>query len=150
MERQLWRLHDLHQGGFGFTIELFFLALARLLSGGSSQDSNSALYIGTFKVITSDWRQHKHSIGTQRVILDLVCDIASYGRGVFSDHDYPSYITEELLVLLRNMVEGQAGLHIDDALEELNDSSTWIDEDSGFAREAIKVISQLRTPEPSS
>jgi hypothetical protein len=150
MERQLWRLHDLHQGGFGFTVELFFLALARLVSGGSSQDSNSALYIGTFKVITSDWRQYKHSIGTQRVILDLVCDIASNGRGFFSDHDYPSYLTEELLVLLGNMVEGQAGLHIDDALEQLNGSSTWIDEDSGFSREAIKVISQLRAPTSSS
>ena len=146
MELQLWRLQDLRHGeGFGFSVELFFLALSRHFSMSSSQNSNSALYIGTFKVITSDWRQHKHSIGTQRVILNLVCDIASYGRGIFSDHDYPSYITEELLVLLRNMVEGQSGSHIDDALEELNDPSTWIDEDSGFARKAIKVISQLPT-----
>lgn len=154
MERQLWRLQDLcHGGGFGFSVELFFLALARLFSTmsspRSSPNSNSALYIGTFKVITSDWRQHKHSIGTQRVILDLVCDIASYGRGIFSDHDYPSYITEELLVLLGNMVEGQSGSHINDAMEQLNDPSTWIDEDSGFAREAIKVISRLRTPASS-
>jgi hypothetical protein len=150
MERQLWRLQDLcHGDGFGFSVELFFLALSRHFSTSSSQNSNPALYIGTFKVITSDWRQHKHSIGTQRVILDLVCDIASYGRGIFSDHDYPSYITEELLVLLRNMVEGQSGSHIDDALEELNDPSTWIDEDSGFASEAIEIISQLCTEHSS-
>ena len=151
MERQLWRLQDLRHGdGFGFSVELFFLALSRLFSTRPSQAPNSALYIGTFKVITSDWSKHKHSIGTQRVILDLVCDIASYGRGIFSDHDYPSYITEELLVLLGNMVEGQSGPHIDDALEHLNDPSTWIDEDSGFAREAISVISQLRAPASSS
>ena len=147
MERQLWRLQDLRHGeGFGFSVELFFLALSRHFSTSSSQNPNPAIYIGTFKAITSDWRQHKHSIGTQRVILNLVCDIASYGRGIFSDHDYPSYITEELLVLLRNMVGSQSGSHIDEALEELNDPSTWIDEDSGFAREAIKVISQLPTP----
>ena len=151
MERQLWRLQDLcHGDGFGFSVELFFLALSRLFSTGSSQDPNSALYIGTFKVITSDWSKHKHSIGTQCIILDIVCDIASYGRGIFSDHDYQSYITEELLVLLGNMVEGQSGSHIDDALEQLNDPSTWIDEDSDFAREAIKVISQLRAPASSS
>ena len=148
MERQLWRLQDLcHGDGFGFSVELFFLALARLVSGVPSQDSNSALYIGTFKVITSDWREHKHSIGTQRVILELVCDIASCGRGIFSDRDYPSYITEELLVLLGNMVEGQSGFYIDDALKQLEgDPSTWIDEDSGFARDSVKVISQLRAP----
>ena len=151
MERQLWRLQDLRRGGgFGFSVELFFLALSRLFSTTSSQNSNSALYLGTFRIITSDWRQHKHSIGTQIVILDLVCDVASYGRGIFSDHDYPSYITDELLFLLGNMVQGQSGLHIDDALEQLNDPSTWIDEDSGFAQEAIKVISQMRGPGPSS
>jgi hypothetical protein len=34
MERQLWRLQDLcHGNGFGFSVELFFLALARLVSG---------------------------------------------------------------------------------------------------------------------
>ena len=150
MERQLRRLQDLcHGGGFGFSVELFFLTLSWLFSARSSQDSNSALYVNTFKVITSDWRQHKHCIGTQIVILDLVCDIASIGRGIFSDFNYPSYITNELLILLGYMVEGQSGPHIDDTLEQLKDPSMWIDE-RGFAQEAVKVISQFRIPAPSS
>jgi hypothetical protein len=78
MERQLWRLLDLRDaGGFGFLVELFLLMLARLLSMASSQDAHSALYVGTFRVITSGWRQHKHSIGAQRVILN----VGEYSRG---------------------------------------------------------------------
>jgi hypothetical protein len=38
MERQLWRLQDLRDGGgLGFTVELFFLALSQLLSTSSSK-----------------------------------------------------------------------------------------------------------------
>ncbi|KAH9012449.1 hypothetical protein EDB84DRAFT_960623 [Lactarius hengduanensis] len=70
MERQLWRLQDLRDsGGFGFSIELFFLVLPQLLSMASSRDTQSTLYIRTFKDIASNWRQHKGSIGTQRVVL---------------------------------------------------------------------------------
>ncbi len=55
MERQLWRLQDLRDGGgFGFSVELFFNVLADLLSMASSWDTHSALYIGTFRSITSD------------------------------------------------------------------------------------------------
>jgi hypothetical protein len=32
MERQLWRLHDLCSGSFGFTLELYFLSVGKLLS----------------------------------------------------------------------------------------------------------------------
>ena len=152
MERQLWRLQDLRDGGgFGVSVELFFLALAQLLF--TSQDSHSTLYIGTFRLITSDWRQHKNSTGTQHVILNLVLDVAVRSRGVFSGHSYPSYITDELLVLLGNMVEGQSGTHIDDAMRELNDPwvcNEWIHEDKAFGREASEVISRLRAPFSSS
>ena len=47
MQRQLWRLQDLGDGGgLGFAIELFFLALSQLLSTSSSKESHSALYRG--------------------------------------------------------------------------------------------------------
>ncbi|KAH9051591.1 hypothetical protein EDB83DRAFT_2553044 [Lactarius deliciosus] len=51
MERQLWRRLDLRDA----------------LSTGMtwSQDTYSALYIGTFRAITSGWRQHKDCIGAQ-------------------------------------------------------------------------------------
>ena len=35
----------------------------------------------------------------------------------FHDH-YPAYIVDEFLVLLRNIFEGQAGSHIDEAMRE--------------------------------
>ncbi|KAH9051496.1 hypothetical protein EDB87DRAFT_1664395 [Lactarius vividus] len=142
MERQLWRLQDLRDsGGFGFSVELFFLALAQLLSVASPRrDAHSTLYIGTFRAMTFSWRQHKHCMGTQRVILNLVCDLAIPGRGIFSDFNYPRYITNELLVLLGNMVEGQSGSYIDDAMKELGAFLHWLNNDL-FVAEVISIIS---------
>ncbi|KAH9179485.1 hypothetical protein EDB89DRAFT_1921648, partial [Lactarius sanguifluus] len=117
MERQLWRLLDLRDGGgFGFSVEVFFLVLARVLS---PQDTNTALYVKTFRAITSGWRQHKDCIGTQRVILNLICDIAICDRGIFSKPTFPTDIANELLTLFETMAEGQSGSHIDDAMAEL-------------------------------
>lgn len=87
MQRQLWRLQDLRDGGgFGVFLELCFLTLAQLLFRAPSKGSHSVLYIGTFRLVTSDWRQHKDSTGTQRVNLDLVLDVGASGHGAFSDH----------------------------------------------------------------
>jgi hypothetical protein len=150
MERQLGRLLDLRDGGgFGFTIELFFLSLRQLLSTSSSSSaSNSTFFVGTFKAITADWRQHKHSLGTQRVLLNLTCDLAADQRGLFSDYPYPSYITEELLELLGKVLEGEMGSHINDAMEELKDVWSWVygEEDNNFPEKAWRVIARTRTP----
>jgi hypothetical protein len=113
LQRQVWRLQDLRDGGgLGFTIELFFLALKQLLSTSSSHQT---LYIVTFRAITSNWAKYKHSLGTQKVLLDMV---ASY-QGIISDFEYPAYITNELLDLLKSVFTGQGGKHIDHAIEEL-------------------------------
>ncbi len=146
MERQLWRLLDLRDGGgFGFSVELFLLVLGQLLSMASSQDTYSALYIGTFRAITSGWRRHKHCIGTQRVILNLICDVAIPRRGIISSRSYPRYIANELLILLGNMVEGQSGSHIEDAMEELG-AYDYV----SFAAGAKEAISRSRARVPSS
>ena len=111
MQRQLWRLQDLHDGsGLGFAVELFFLALSQLLSTSSSEESHSALFTGTFRAITSDWSKHKHSVGTQNILLD----IAMSRREDFDVH-YPAYIVDEFLLLLGRILEGQTGPHIDKA-----------------------------------
>jgi len=151
MERQLWRLQDLCDGrGFGYSIERFFLALAQLLATAPLLDAHAtAIYIRTFKAITSDWEQHKGSIGTQRVILNIVCDVASHSRGFFSDRKYPESILDELLKLLGDMIKGQSGSHINDAIEEIN-TIEWF-RYNRFARKAIDVISRSRgAPAPSS
>jgi hypothetical protein len=143
MERQLWRLLDLRDsGGFGFLVELFFLVLPQLLPMAPSNDAHSVLYIGTLKAITSSWRAHKHSIGTQRVILNLICDIANPDRGVITDRAYPEYITNELLVLLGNMVVGQSGSHIHDTMLELGTLS--LTSVHTFRHKAMAVIHRRR------
>jgi hypothetical protein len=153
MERQLFRLQDIRDsGGFGFWVELFFLVAWAVLSIPLSHDAHSTLILGMFRVITSNWRQHKHSIGTQRVILNLVCDLAILGRGLLSNFIFPRYITDELLILLENMVEGP-GSHIDEAVKELENAikkqSTlpeWATAIDLFRAEAFNVISRLGVP----
>jgi len=159
MERQLWRLQDLRDGGgFGFWVELFVLATDQLLTVPLSPDAHSALIVGMFRVVTSNWRQHNHSIGTQRVILNLVCDMAICDRGLLSNDIKPRYITDEVLVLFENMMEGQSGSHIDDAMKELEDATKkqdldpeWFTDGEGhlFRAEAVKVLSRSRAPAPS-
>ncbi|KAH9002321.1 hypothetical protein EDB86DRAFT_291580 [Lactarius hatsudake] len=142
MERQLWRLLDLRDGGgFGFSVEVFFLVLARLLS---PRDTNTSLYIKTFRTITSGWRQHKYCIGTQRVILNLICDIAICDRGIFSNPTFPRDIANELLILFEKMAEGQSGSHIDDAMTELRRGPPLITyNDPWFFSRARELISHL-------
>ncbi|KAN0135153.1 hypothetical protein V8E53_007044 [Lactarius tabidus] len=154
MERQLLRLQDIRDGGgLGIWVELFFLVANQILTIPLSHDAHSTLILGTFRFITSNWRQHKRSIGTQRIILNVICDVAIPGHGLVSDLDFPRYITDELLVLLENMVDGQPGSHIDEAMKELedaiNDQPTlqgWATSTGLFRAEAFKVISRLRAP----
>jgi hypothetical protein len=153
MVRQLWRLQDLRDGGgFGFWVELFFLVVCQLMTIPLSPDNLSVIILGMFRTITSTWRQHKLSLGTQRVILNLVCDLAIKDHGLLSNYPIPSYVTDELLVLLENMVEGQSGSHIDDAMKELEDANEtpgWTTVNL-FRVKALKVISRLRASAPSS
>ena len=152
MERQLWRLHDLRHGsGLGFTVEVFFLALRQLLSiSSSTKEPYIALFIGTFRAITSDWEKYKYSFGTQQALLNLVCDLAAQNRGIFSGYAYPPYITDELLVLLGNMLEGEKGSHIDKAVRELRAARLWLHgERQKFLDKVLEVISRSRPKPPA-
>jgi len=111
MQRQLWRLQDLRDGGgLGFMVELYFLAFSQPLSTSSSKESHSAPYRGTFRAIASDRSKHKDSLGTQNLLLI----IAWTRREEFVDC-YPAYIVDEFLLLLGNIFEGQTGPHINKA-----------------------------------
>jgi hypothetical protein len=120
MQRRLWRLQDLLDGGgLGFTAELFSLALSQLLSTSPSKEFHSALYTGTFRAITSDWSKHKHSLGTQNLLLDIATSRCwEFVEG------YPAYIVDEFLLLLGNILEGQTGPHIDKARQQF-ESFRW-------------------------
>ena len=168
MERQLWRLQDLRDGdGFGFWVELSFLTFGQLLVISLSPGTQSSLIPGMFEMVTSNWRKHKHSIGTLRAILNLICDIAIIDRGLLSDYHFPNYLTDRLLVLLENMVEGQSGSHIDEAIDEaireLEDpirkqeddqeddyQASWLAEIRLFRAKVVNLISRSRVYVPSS
>ncbi|KAH9008990.1 hypothetical protein EDB85DRAFT_1511859 [Lactarius pseudohatsudake] len=107
MTRQLWRLQDIRDGGgLGFTVELFFLSLKQLLSVPSLHESNSVFYIGAFKIITSHWEKTRESLGTQHILLNIICDLIIRDRGVFSNFSYPESITTMLLDMVGNMLQG--------------------------------------------
>ncbi|KAH9061767.1 hypothetical protein EDB83DRAFT_2385829 [Lactarius deliciosus] len=110
MKRQMWRLQDVRDGGgIGFSIELFFLSLRRLLSISSLDESDSVFYTGTLKVITSHWMEGKESPGTHRILLNIICDLIIPGRGTFSDFSCPESITTMLLDTVGNMLRGYVG-----------------------------------------
>jgi hypothetical protein len=145
MKRQLWRLLDLRDGGgLGFTIELFFLTLRQLSSTTSPESSElkEVFYTGTFKVITSNWVKSKHSAGTQRVLLDLLCDLVIPSRGVFSNFSYPPYIVDKLLGLVEKIVKGHQGEHdhINYVIQELKDDDLLNIMDSGLRDRALNAI----------
>jgi hypothetical protein len=142
MGRQLWRLQDLSVGGaFGFTLELYFLALRQLLpSSASSSREFTTFYIGAFNEITSDWKKYKDSPGTQQILLNLVCDIGVQDRGIFSNFPYPDDLTDELAGLLRKMIEGQPSTtYINAAMEELRDVGFRLGNED-FRRKAYNEI----------
>jgi len=140
MSRQLWRLQDVRDGGgLGFTVELFFLSLRQILSIPSLHESTSVFYIGAFKIITSHWEKSRESLGTQHILLNIICDLIIRDRGVFSDFSYPESITTILLGMVGNMLQGYAGPdeHIRDAVQEIE--SVDPDERDEHIRDAVPV-----------
>ncbi|KAH9985034.1 hypothetical protein BJV77DRAFT_1188046 [Russula vinacea] len=139
LQRTLWSFQDFRDGGgLGFAVELFLLALKQLLSTYPSQESYSALYTITFKIITSDWRRYRHSLGTQKILLDVIAS----DQGFLRTFNYPNYIIDELWQLLGDMLEGQTGPHIDSAVQQLTD----LQREGGdrYRAKALAVIARLR------
>ncbi len=140
IRRQAWRLQDLRDGGrFGFTVELFFLSFEQLLSTSSSRESHSALYKGTFRAIISDWSKHKHSLGTQKLLLNIAQSyVWPYSYGL-----YPTYIIDEFFSLLGNIFEGQTDSCINEARQQVVESFVYGAEPefrAGFRDRMLRVI----------
>jgi len=155
MKQKLWRLLDLRDGrGLGFSIELFFLAVLQILSMSSSFDSELELtkvfYTGTLEVITSNWEKSKKSVGTQRILLELLCDLVIRSRGVFSDFSHPplAYVVQMLLYLVGKMVEGHEGLHphVNEVMDELEDDDLRNRIDNNLWDQALDAIGLPPSP----
>jgi len=151
MKRQLWRLLDLRDGGgLGFTIELFFLTLRQLelSSTSSSPELKKVFYVDTFEIITSHWKNSKNSVGTQRVLLDLLCDLVIGNRGAFSNFSFPPYIVRMLLQLVGKMVEQHElegfHQHIGDIIQELEEVNFRNPVDNDLREKPLNVIDPQR------
>jgi hypothetical protein len=145
MKRQLWRLQDLRDGGgFGFTIELFFLSLRRLLSIPSLHGSSGVFYTGTFKVITSNLEEGKDSLGTQQILLSLICDLIIQDRGIFSGFLYPEPVTTMLVDMIEKMLQVYTGpyWHIHDAVREIESVSSGMCMNMGLHRRALAALTR--------
>jgi hypothetical protein len=135
-------LLDLRDGrGLGFIIEFFFIAF-RQLSSTPSSSKLKVFYTGTFKVITSNWEKSKESVGTQRILLELLTDLVIRSRGVFSDFPYPPYIVDMLLDLVGKMIKGprSSHRHINDVIQELEDEISWKRMDNGLRDKVLGAI----------
>jgi hypothetical protein len=118
MDTQLARLQDLRDGGgFGLAVERFFITLEKVLPTSPLDPSQYGLYLDIFKRTTSDWEKCRHSLGTQKVILNvvrnLIMRLPEIDIVLDSDFACPSPFTDALLALLRKIFEGKAGPHID-------------------------------------
>ena len=140
LQRRLWSFDDYFEGGLGFAVELFLLSLRQILSTYPSQEPNSALYISTFRVITSDRRRYgKQGFdATQNILLDVV----GSDQGFLRTFNYPDYITNEVWELLGDVLEGHRGPHIDVAVRKL--SNLQRDDGGRHGAKASALISRLR------
>jgi hypothetical protein len=140
LQRTLWSLQDFRDGGgLAFAVELFLLAVEQQLSTSSLQESSySTLYTTTSKTITSDWRRYRHSLGTQKILLDAVAS----DQGILRTFNYPDYVTDNLWELLGDMLDGQTGPHIDSAVQQLTDLHR--EDGDEYGAKALGVIARLR------
>jgi hypothetical protein len=150
MQRLLWRLLDLHKGdAVGFMLELYIVSLREILSTSAfpSDDSHDTFF-SAIEAIIANRDLSQCTIWTQELILALICDIAA-NRGIFSDFNYPDFVEEELVRLLRNVV---AGVHdvsnIELAVKDLEHVKSR-QRHGGFREKVLDVLKHLPGPSPA-
>ncbi|KAF8265741.1 hypothetical protein EI94DRAFT_1787304, partial [Lactarius quietus] len=128
--------------GLRLTIELFLLSVRQLFSIPSLHESNSVFYFGAFKIITSNREESNKLLGTQHLLLNIICDLIIQGRGVFSDFSYPERITSILFDTVRNMLQEYTGPdeHIRDAVQEIENVDRFKCMDMKLRRRALAAL----------
>jgi hypothetical protein len=140
LQRRLLSLDDYFEGGLAVAVELFLLSLKQLLSTYPSHESYSALYISTFRAITSDRKTYgnTHFTGTLKILLDVV----GSDQGFLRTFNYLDYITDEVWDLLGDLLEVYSGPYIDSAVQQLTDLQHEVG--GGYGARAEAVISRIR------
>lgn len=145
IKTQLWRLQDLRDGGLVYILELFFVAIRS--SKAASHHSSRPLYIGTFRSITADWKEHRHAVWTQRLLVNLLRHVLPENNDAPAD-EVPGYIIDEFLPLVANVLAEKKGSHVSDAMSLVK---AYVDLRGGtheIGQKAISTILPPKLPKP--
>ena len=142
MKAQLWRLQDLRDGGFVFMLELFMAAVRATKL--SLHYSARPVFVGTFKSLTSDWKDYRDAPGTQRLLVLLLRQILSNNDETPAD-GVPAYIVDKFLTFIGEVLAGKKGAHVTEALQLIGD---FVELHGGTHRAAQDALQTIRPPKP--
>ena len=142
IKTQLWRLQDLRDGGLVYMLELFFVAIRS--SKAASHHSSRPLYIGTFRTITADWKERRHAVWTQRLLVNLVRHVLPENNESPAD-DVPGYIIDEFLPFVANVLAEKKGSHVNDAISMIK---AYVELRGGTYEIGQKATSTILPPKP--
>ena len=142
IKTQLWRLQDLRDGGLVYMLELFFAAIRS--SKAASHHSSRPLYIGTFRTITADWKELRHAVWTQRLLVNLLHHVLPENDDSPAD-DVPGYIIDEFLPFVANVLAEKKGSHVTEAISMIK---AYVDLRGGTYEIGQKAMSTILPPKP--
>lgn len=142
---QLWRLQDLRDGGFVYMLELFITAIRS--SKAASHHSSRPLYIGTFRTITADWKDHRHAVPSQRLLVNLLRHVLPENNDSPAD-EVPSYIIDQFLTFVANVLAEKKGSYVTEAISMITDYVELRGGTHEIAQKAISTISPPKRPKP--
>ena len=145
MKAQLWRLQDLRDGGFVFMLELFMAAVRA--SKVSLHHSSRPVFVGTFKSLTSDWKDHRDAPGTQRLLVHLLRQVLSKNEETPTDN-VPAYIVDKFLTFIGEVLAGKKGTHVNEALQLIGDFVEFHGGAHNIAQDALQTIRPPKPPKP--
>jgi hypothetical protein len=145
IKTQLWRLQDLRDGGFVYMLELFIAAIRS--SKVASHHSSRPLYIGTFRTITSEWKERRNAICSQRLLVNLLHHVLPENNDSPAD-EVPSYMIDEFLAFVANVLAEKKGSHINDAISMIKAYTELRGGTHEIAQKALSMIAPPKPPKP--
>jgi hypothetical protein len=142
IKTQLWRLQDLRDGGLVYMLELFFVAIRS--SKAASHHSSRPLYIGTFRTITADWKERRHAVWTQRLLVNLLRHVLPENNESPAD-EVPGYIIDEFLPFVANVLAEKKGSHVNEAISMIK---AYVELRGGTYEIGQKATSTILPPKP--
>jgi len=135
MQTQLLRLQDLRDGGLVYTLELFIESI-KSSSKAVLDDSSRELYGATFLAITRKWKENRHAVWTERLLVDLLRRVLPANNDPPSDQ-VPEYIIDRFLTFLADVLEGKEGSHVQNATSLIKAYSEGFSDSGGVARNVL-------------